>query len=168
MGIKPRFTKEDIRKAIRTDWARIERGILDIISYVGEEFVLNVRNGIAIDAGAYPKGDYMDDTGNLRGSVAYFILKDGMVVKANAEGSSEGQSAAQAMLNEVTKLKSGYQLIGVAGMEYASYLEAMGYNVITSQSELALIDLEKQIKAYAKRKGVGFDTDYTGVMVQML
>jgi hypothetical protein len=58
--------------------------------------------------------------------------------------------------------KSGYQLIGVAGMEYASEVEARGYNVITSQADTAIIDLTSSLKSFKDRmnkKGIGVDYD---------
>ncbi|MDX9847466.1 MAG: hypothetical protein RBT74_10845 [Tenuifilaceae bacterium] len=167
MGIKAKFNRADVRRMIQRDWAKIEANLFSIMAYVGEEFVTNVRSGMQIDQGAFPKGDYRDQTANLRSSVAYFILKDGIIVRKNSVGTAEGQQAAQGMLNSVPKLRKGYQLVGVAGMDYASRLEAMGYNVISSQAEVAMINLSKQLKAYAAKKGFDMDIDFTGVMVQM-
>jgi hypothetical protein len=167
MGIKAKFSRADVRKMIQLKKAKIEVDILDIMAYVGEEFVANVRNGVAIDQGAFPKGDYTDRTANLRGSIGYFILKNGSIVKRALSGSKEGKTAAKTMLASIPKKGSGYHLIGVAGMDYASYLEAMGYNVISSQSQVALVDLSKYLKAYAGRKGFDMDVNNSGVMVQM-
>ena len=61
--------------------------------------------------------------------------------------------------------KGGYQLIGVAGMEYASYVESMGYNVITSQQDTVLVDLKDLLKDYQRRmndKGLALDYDIVG------
>jgi len=62
----------------------------------------------------------------------------------------------------LVKVKHGYQLIGVAGMDYASYVESMGYNVISAQSVVAIEGLEKSLLKFKDRlnkKGVdaGFD-----------
>lgn len=40
----------------------------------------------------------------------------------------------------------GVQLIGLAGMNYASEVEAKGYNVISVQADLILVDLERLYK----------------------
>ena len=58
-----------------------------------------------------------------------------------------------AVLTRVETL-GGYQLIGVAGMDYASYLESKGFNVITSQSVIALESVEKSVRAFAAQKGL--------------
>lgn len=167
MAIKARFKNADVRKMIESQWQRIESDLFLIMAKVGEEFVTNVRSGLSIDAGAFPKGDYMDDTSNLRSSVGYFILKDGAIIQSNTKGSGTGQQAAKSMVGEINPVKKGYHLIGVAGMEYASRLEALGYNVISSQATVALVDISKQLKAYAAKKGFDMDVSYTGVMVQM-
>ena len=52
------------------------------------------------------------------------------------------------------KTLGGYQLIGVAGMDYASYLESRGFNVITSQSVTALKSVEESVRAFAAKKGL--------------
>ena len=166
MGIKPKFTSTDIRKEINQNWAKIEKSIFGIIAYAGEEFVTKAKQGLSIDSGIFQKGDYTDRTANLRGSIGYFILKNGNVVKKNLKGSAEGQSAAESMLNNVQKLGKSYQLIGVAGMDYASYVEAMGYNVITSQADVVLVDLSKTLKNFAAKKGFDFDVS-NGVMTEM-
>lgn len=167
MGIKAKFNRADVRRMIQSDWAKIEANLFSIMAYVGESYLTKVRAGLSIDSGAFPKGNYQDQTANLRSSTGYFILKDGLIVKGNTSGTPEGQQAAKSMLGSLPKLKRGYQLIGVAGMDYASRLEAMGYNVISSQAEVAMVDLSKQLKAYAAKKGFDMDVDFTGVMAQM-
>ena len=167
MGIRAKFGRAEVRRMIQSDWVKIKGNLIMIMAYVGEEFLQNVRNGLQIDQGAFPKGDYQDQTANLRSSTGYFILEDGRIIQGNTSGTSEGQEAARGIVSSVSKMKQGLQLIGVAGMEYASRLEAMGYNVISSQAEVAMVDLSKQLKAYAARKGFDMDIDFTGVMVQM-
>ena len=167
MGIRPKFTEGSVRAEIEKQWGRVENHMLQIMAYVGEKFVTSARTAMNIDSSAYPKGDYTDQTDNLRGSIGYAILKDGNVVKSNYKGTAEGETAARSILGEIPKKRRGYQLIGMAGMEYASYLEAMGYNVISSQSEVALADLSKMLTKYAARKGFGLSIDATGVVLGM-
>jgi len=167
MGIKPKFSRADIRKEILSKWAVHDQNIFGIIAYVGEDFVTKAKSSLNIDPGAYPKGDYTDRTANLRGSIGYFILRNGRVTRKHLEGTSEGQNAANSLIHSVQRLRKGYQLIGVAGMEYASYLEAMGYNVISSQAEVALVDLSRMLKTYASRKGFDFDIGASSVKTVM-
>lgn len=155
----------------------IERGILSILRYVGEAFAKEAKNNINPD-GAWEqrvlseyekakgkkqptKGNYVDWTGNLRSSIGYFVLNDGAIISQKLEGKSEGIAAARAALSEVPN-KKGYQLVGVAGMDYASHVESKGYNVITSQSVVALVDLKKSLIKFKDRlnkegKIPGFD-----------
>lgn len=153
MGITPKFSSADVRRDIERQWAKIESQFYRIMAYVGEEFITKVRSGLNIDSGAFPKGDYTDRTANLRSSAGYAILKDGVVIQIDLQGTAEGESAAKALLSGIPKTSNGYQFIGMAGMEYASWLEAMGYNVISSQADVAIVDLSRMLKDYAARKG---------------
>ncbi len=158
MGIKPRFTTKDIEKALNQDLKKIENGILSIMQRAGEEFVSDARQGVNI-SGAFPKGDYTDQTANLRNSIGYFILIDNDLV-AESGGGSIGHMAAKRVLNELPS-GTGYRLVGVAGMEYASYLESKGYNVITSQQDTLFVNLGDRLKKFSKQLDKkGFDIDF--------
>lgn len=165
MGIKPKFKYSDIERAVNAELINIERGVLAILQRVGEEFVRDARMGIDINSGAFPKGDYTDQTANLRSSIGYFILRDGNVVTENLSGTSKGVSAARAVLAKVGK--EGYSIVGVAGMEYASHLESMGYNVISSQNLNLIVDLSDRLQKFARKAGkkglsLDFDQSFTG------
>jgi hypothetical protein len=166
MGIKAKFNRNDVRKDIMAQKANIEGGIFQILAFVGEDFVSKARQALIIDSGLFSKGDYTDRTANLRGSIGYFILKDGRIVKRGLEGTSEGKSAAVSMISDAKKVENGFQLVGVAGMDYASYVEAMGYNVITSQAEVALVDLSSMLRSFAAKKGFSIDVS-NGVVTAM-
>ena len=165
MGIKPKFKYSDIERAVNAELINIERGVLAILQRVGEEFVRDARMGIDINSGAFPKGDYTDQTANLRSSIGYFILRDGNVVTENLSGTSKGVSAARAVLTKVGK--DGYSIVGVAGMEYASHLESMGYNVISSQNLNLIVDLSDRLQKFARKAGkkglsLDFGQSFTG------
>lgn len=183
MGIRQTTPPADIRRSLDEQLFALEAGIVRIMNYVGLQFVRDVRQSINIDTGAFPAvhkmtkremskgksqpqtGDYLDQTAALRSSVAYFVLKDGNVIRKQNNGEKrEGVTAAQKLLDEVPKVQ-GYQLIGVAGMDYASYVESHGFNVITSQSNVAIVDLSDRLQAYAKRKGglSGMEAEIIGV-----
>lgn len=158
MGIKPRFTVQDIKKALNKDLQNIENGILRIMKRAGDKFVTDARLKVNI-SGAFPKGKYRDRTANLRNSIGYFILIDNEVVLESG-GGSIGHMAARATLKKLPP-KSGYRLVGVAGMEYASYLESKGYNVITSQQEVLFVNLSKWLREFSKQlSDEGFDMDF--------
>jgi hypothetical protein len=184
MGITPRFTPQDIARQSQQQLQMLENGILNILHQVGMQFMKEAREDLNIDTSAFPAirkplprrgkptqtrgpGEYLDDTANLRSSIGYFVLKNGIVMYGEVEGSGEGVSAAQSLLSQVPKVQIGYQLIGVAGMDYASYLESKGFNVITSQSVVALVNLENYLKRHSARSGIGFNIESTGVQTEL-
>lgn len=143
MGIKPTFTRADIDRDLDAFREKVESDLFKILAYVGEEFVKEARQMTKADGG------FGDITGNLRSSIGYFILKDGKIVKENLKGSAGiGKSAARIALNGVEK-RDGYQLVGVAGMDYASKVESKGLNVISVQADTAIINLERILDKYA-------------------
>lgn len=110
----------------------IERVMTNNLIYVGESAVNEARKS----------GRYKDQTGNLRSSIGYLILKDGKVVKESAfpvvksgkKGAEAGRQFIQSLISENS---SGLVLIVVAGMEYAAYVEAKNLNVLDSAEQLA-------------------------------
>lgn len=103
--------------------------IVELFCFVGENCIIEARNG----------GDYTDRTGNLRSSIGYAVLRDGKVVQRNCvdkvkngdEGVSKGDKFLSSCIKKA-KRKKGITLIVTAGMNYAEYVEAKGYNVISS------------------------------------
>lgn len=79
---------------------------------------------------------YQDHTGNLLSSTGFIIYKDGKVVHKNFKespigtdkltGLEEGLKAALSELREST----GWGVVMVAGMDYASHVESKEYTVI--------------------------------------
>ena len=55
-------------------------------------------------------------------------------MKGGGQGSSEGKAYVQTL---VSKFPQGIALIVVAGMNYASYVSAKGYNVLDTAEVLA-------------------------------
>ena len=116
-----------------------EEKMITILQFVGEEFVRDARKMKRSDGG------FGDVTGNLRGSIGYFILKDGQIIQENLRGKAQGKNEAKKALESLPK-RTGLQLIGIAGMNYASLVEARGLNVISIQKEAALINLKDLMK----------------------
>ena len=160
MGIKPLFTKASVNQDLTAWREKVEADLVKILGYVGNKFVKDARLMTKAEGG------FDDDTGNLRASIGYFILKDGEVIKENLKGKAEGKNAAKNVLSTIEK-KSGYQLVGVAGMSYASDVESRGFNVITFQADTALIDLDRLLQKYASklsRIGVSFENSGDSVI----
>lgn len=86
---------------------------------------------------------YTHRTGNLGSSTGYIVLNEGVVYSeggflsitgpektdVDVDGTLVGREYAESLIPEWS---TGFAMIFVAGMEYAGYVEAKGYNVITS------------------------------------
>jgi len=163
MGITMKTSPQEIGRMTQQQLQSIEDGIIRRLALVGHKFVTDARTQVDIDQASFsairkaePRlgaGVYYPDTGNLQSSIGFFILKNGVVIMGDFGPETEGAAAGMAMLTEVKTL-GGYQLIGVAGMDYASYLESRGFNVITSQSVTALKSVEESVRAFAAKKGL--------------
>jgi len=105
----------------------------------GEQFVTNARNSAS----------FTDRTGNLRSSIAYVILKNGVQIDSNFEerkGGKDGISAARDVISDAKKnFPTGFVLIGVAGMDYAAAVEARGFDVISKSASIAESSLRQAI-----------------------
>lgn len=123
--LRPQFTRESVEKHLNSVSSDIESKTLAALQYAGEEFVSKART----------TQTYQDQTGNLRSSIGYVILKNGRSVLERFQGKSEGISAAQTTVNMVaSEHPRGLVLIGVAGMNYAAAVESKGYDVITGSA----------------------------------
>lgn len=98
---------------------------------------------------------FNDQTGQLRASIGYIVVYNGQVLNFNFDTSDvkvkqgkedereEGKSLAIEYANSLVKNEKGYCLICVAGANYAFYVEAKGYDVITGSSLEATETLRK-------------------------
>lgn len=124
-GLKALFTGSQIRKVLDKKAKEYEDKMVQTLQFIGERFVNDAR----------VNGNYTDRTGNLRSSIGYIILKDGIVLKNNFRGKAIGVAKARDFALSVARIYgTGFVLIGVAGMEYAAAVEAKGFDVITSSA----------------------------------
>ena len=144
MAITSDYNKGDAEKEFWKIQEEIDQEIIRAMSYAGEKFVRDARSMTKT------QGGFGDVTGNLRSSIGYFILKDGDIIKKDFTGSGIGEQNAMTELLFLSN-KEGFQMIGIAGMNYASYVESKGYNVITLQADVCLIDLEQYFKILENR-----------------
>lgn len=148
MALKSNYNEADFGRSIQRQADSIYERILNAFVRAGEEFVKNAREQMQDHA----MGTYKDITANLRNSIGYFVFHNGKSVFQNpaadyAGPESEGRKAKteiaginQEVIADMIK-PDGFQLIGVAGMNYASYVESKGYNVISYQADICLVDL---------------------------
>ena len=144
MAITSDYQKGDAEKEFWKVQEEIDNEIIRAMSYAGEKFVRDARNMTKSEGG------FGDVTTNLRSSIWYFLLKDGEIIKKFGEGTSIGEQAALTELLFIES-KPGFQIIGIAGMNYASWVETRGYNVITLQGDIFLVDLEQFYKILENR-----------------
>lgn len=146
MAIQLTTPKQEIEKHIIQQTQRLKDAVVYNLLYVGEQVVNHARNLPSPSAEIYDKiphqPNYIDRTANLRSSIGYVVSIDGDIVKAGgfepvsggAEGTESGRRYAQRIAGE---LNSGIALIVVAGMRYARYVTAKGYDVLDSAELLA-------------------------------
>lgn len=128
---------QQVRELIEKKRQAFYRVLIMRFKLVGEQFIINART----------MGEYKDRTKNLRGSIAYVVLLNGVPQgKQQSSRGGEGAAKAQAIINEVSaKYPHGLVLVCIAGMEYAAYVEAKGYDVITGSGIIAAKALKRAI-----------------------
>lgn len=122
----------------------------EINAYLARKIELRVKAiirtlhyiGISCINEARDNGTYRDRTGNLRNSIGYVIVRDGQIVEGSSfdikEEGWEGKASAERIIHQqVARFPHGIVLIVVAGMNYASAVEAKNLNVLTSAELLA-------------------------------
>lgn len=131
MPIRQITPKADVEAYLQDQLAKREKSIIKTLNFVGITCINEARTN----------GDYIDQTGNLRSSIGYAIIQNGVVVnqsrfeqvKDGKEGKKEGAELLSDLIGRNTQ---GIVLIVVAGMNYAAYVET-NRNVITSAELLA-------------------------------
>ena len=132
MPIKRLTPTTEIDRYIAGRVEALKKAIVYNLCAVGEQ-VLNA---------ARLTNSYKDQTGNLRSSIGYVVAVDGEIVqmssfdtvKEGREGSRGGKEYAMQLVRD---FPHGIVLIVVAGMNYASYVSAKGYDVLDSSELLA-------------------------------
>lgn len=135
-GLTPLWKKSDIKKLFDKLAERAEFVIMDLLQRTGEEFVKIARL----------EGNYIDHTGNLRSSIGYVIVKDGEIIgkdfklseKKGSDKQTGRREGEQLAMDLVKTFSKGYVMIGVAGMKYAVFVEAMeNKDVLTRAADKA-------------------------------
>ena len=133
MALKSNFNEAQSMKNVEKQADSLHTKILNSFIYDGEEFIVNARG----QGQSHEMGQYKDVTTNLRNSIAYYVFYNGKLVHRNEKGN------AVVNMQEISGLikPKGYQIIAIAGMNYASYVESKGYNVISYQADILIVDL---------------------------
>ena len=144
MAIKPNFTKDDVRKRFDAFLNEIEKKQIVRLQRLGEMCLVEARTN---------KG-YMMQTGALLSSTGYEVFVDGVAIHSQFDAASGAESNAaetgiksgQNIAETIGKGTKGIALVVVAGMNYAAYVEAKGYNVLSSAEHLAERELPRMLE----------------------
>lgn len=129
---------------------RVSEVLVRTAEYLGAEFVADARE----------TGTYADRTGNLRSSVQAAVSTGGVKGwNSNAgivKGGSEGCNAGIEMASDIaSQAKDGIiRMAGVAAMPYAVYVEAKGFEVISSAALRAEAKLPRLLKESFSETGL--------------
>lgn len=144
MGVTANFTMDDVRARFDAFLAEIQRKQIARLKELGEMCLIEARTN---------KG-YMMQTGALLSSTGYQVFVDGVAVHSQFDAASGAQSDAaakgiktgQELAEKIGKETTGICLVVVAGMNYATYVEAKGKNVLTSAEHLAERELPRMLE----------------------
>ncbi|MBQ0161079.1 MAG: hypothetical protein KBT28_10745 [Bacteroidales bacterium] len=143
MALKRKFNpKSVVDKKVKQMQARFEKALLLVLNQLGQELVTCARD----------MHTYKDQTGNLTNSMNYVIVKGKNIVSMGANGAGTGAEEAETLLRKLAlKTTSNYTLIVVAGMNYAAYVQAKGYNVLLPAEMMCNRECEKRIRALVNK-----------------
>ena len=144
MAIKQLTPKEEIERYVDEQVSRLRQVLLRNLAYIGEQCLNAARQ----------TDSYKDQTGNLRSSIGYVIVENGRIIKASnfapsdkGTDKSKGQKEGKAYAKKLAALfPSGITLLIVAGMNYAAYVSAKGYDVLDSSELKADLLTENMLK----------------------
>jgi hypothetical protein len=159
MALKMRSSEEDLRRAFERWYQTIIDNIAEALLYVCTEAVNRAR---ATDT-------YKDQTNNLRSSIGFVIYYNGQKLfrdfKKSGTGTGgggdisgqQGQVQGESLADKVSsKFPSGFVAVIVAGMNYALYVEAKGFDVITGSTLDIGQELNEFLQTISSFQGVSF------------
>ena len=114
---------------------------------------------------ARENGNYTDQTANLRNSIGYIVIQFNKVVYDSFVGSTAPRNDPQGRANAEQARRKGLDyakevgatlggqktyLVWVAGMEYARYVEAKGYDVIQGSGNWVEANAQKLMDEFSR------------------
>ena len=145
---------------------RLHRYIIRRLSEAGDEAVNAARKVVTKSGLAGSGKPYIVQTGNLVSSIGYILIANGQVVKNSAftpvrgpkgDGTLGSATGLQYAKKLVAQYPTGYALILVAGMHYASYVQDRGYDVLASGQLFAEHLVNKLMEKLRKSKNLPSD-----------
>lgn len=139
------MTSDARMKQPAVEWHSDAKSIVEATKLAGGSLNLDTASG------------FNDQTGNLRSSIGYILMYDGEVLTEDFQLSPAGtdkQTGIEAGKDEAERISKespeGWAIILVAGMEYASWVENMGYDVISGTTLGADKKLQKALNNVLK------------------
>lgn len=137
MGIEPRFNISQIKSYLQERINTLDELMIRNLNYLGMECVNLAKN---LDS-------YQDQTGNLRNSIGYVVVKHGNVLSSvftetasgpdSGNNDKSGKDIGESYAKELAKdFGNGYAVIVVAGMDYASYVEDIHHLDVLKPAEV--------------------------------
>lgn len=142
-----------------TDWQAFNREVTQLMAEEYKRKAVKHLTVLGEELVAYARDDrsslrhYEDQTGNLRSSIGYVIVQDGRIAFSafngqTEEGKAEGRKYAIDIAQSLSQNKT--YLVWVAGMEYATYVEAKGYDVITGSGDWLESNINKEREKFKR------------------
>jgi hypothetical protein len=144
------------------DKGMVNKFILGMVGNIEKALIYNLEYLVAkLQNHAKMSKGYENQTSNLVSSIGGAVVKDGKVVtyrgfdkaggnigiESNSDGTTIGKEFVDSLLSEVG---SGYGIILVAGMEYATYVE--NYHNLNVLKKTELISSSEMEKMFEKLK----------------
>jgi hypothetical protein len=149
MGIRVTFTKEDLRRYAQKQAGKFVKGTLAAYRAACIDMVKRAKS----------TNTYIDRTGNLRSSIGYVLCINGVEVDSSFKG--VGEEGVRKGYELATRIagnagSNGIVAVVVAGMDYALYVEAKGYDVLTGSTRQFAGDLRKYFDDVNSQFGTQF------------
>lgn len=154
MGIKLTTPQSLISIYFVTAIKILDEEVNNALAYLGEQMLVKIRNRSQSES-------WIDQTGNLRSSIGYAIYNQGMeklqsafnVILSGNLGAEEGQKVLRNLSRQYAQT---YALVVVAGMDYASYVEAKENKDVLASTNLwakSIVDeyIQKALQKAQKR-----------------
>lgn len=134
MGIRMTTPLSEVDEILYKSFEILKNKISNSLVKLGEECIAKIRDRSKEES-------WIDHTGNLRSSIGYAVYNYGIkqiesafqIVRNGNEGSSEGKKMISQLGSEYS---NAYALVVVAGMNYASYVEALENKDVLASTEL--------------------------------
>lgn len=136
MGITPKFGSGFVASQVKLFQERLEEATIFLLRSLGEDLAKYAKDNHS----------YTDRTGNLTNSIGYAIVRDGSIIYFGGAVQQGEEEALKVATKMAATLPNSFSLIIVAGMNYAAYVEAKGYNVILPAELKAKSDFPAAIK----------------------